>query len=105
MIGQLIGSLTGLATSIIDGKTQIKLTEAEIKKNKSALETQKQLEQLKIDGKSQILQQESAIKEKLMQLEFQYAMQLKQLEAKLFEGYDGVGNVLFINASIKKEIS
>ena len=30
MIGQLIGSLTGLATSIIDGKTQIKLTEAEI---------------------------------------------------------------------------
>ena len=32
MIGQLIGSLTGLATSIIDGKTQIKLTEAEIKK-------------------------------------------------------------------------
>jgi len=33
MIGQLIGSLTGLATSIIDGKTQIKLTEAEIKKS------------------------------------------------------------------------
>jgi len=32
MIGALIGSLTGLATSIIDGKTQIKLTEAEIKK-------------------------------------------------------------------------
>jgi len=32
MIGQLIGSLTGLATSIIDGKTQLKLTEAEIKK-------------------------------------------------------------------------
>ena len=32
MIAQLIGSLTGLATSIIDGKTQIKLTEAEIKK-------------------------------------------------------------------------
>ena len=32
MIAQLIGSITGLATSIIDGKTQIKLTEAEIKK-------------------------------------------------------------------------
>ena len=32
MIGQLIGSLTGLATSITDGKTQLKLTEAEIKK-------------------------------------------------------------------------
>ena len=32
MIGKIIGSLTGLATSIIDGKTQIKLTEAEIKK-------------------------------------------------------------------------
>ena len=32
MIAQLIGSLTGLATSVIDSKTQIKLTEAEIKK-------------------------------------------------------------------------
>jgi len=32
MIGALISSLTGLATSIIDGKTQVKLTEAEIKK-------------------------------------------------------------------------
>jgi len=32
MIGQLIGSLTGLATSIIDGKTQLKLTEAEVRK-------------------------------------------------------------------------
>ena len=32
MIGKIIGSLTGLATSIIDGKTQIKLAEAEIKK-------------------------------------------------------------------------
>ena len=32
MIGQIFGSLVGLATSVIDGKTQIKLTEAEIKK-------------------------------------------------------------------------
>tara|TARA_Y100000385_G_scaffold92770_1_gene95814 strand:- start:273 stop:629 length:357 start_codon:yes stop_codon:yes gene_type:complete len=32
MIGAIIKSLSGLATSIIDGKTQIKLTEAEIKK-------------------------------------------------------------------------
>ena len=32
MIGAIISSLSGLATSIIDGKTQIKLTEAEIKK-------------------------------------------------------------------------
>ena len=32
MIGAIINSLSGLATSIIDGKTQIKLTEAEIKK-------------------------------------------------------------------------
>ena len=32
MITQLISSLTGLATSVIDSKTQIKLTEAEIKK-------------------------------------------------------------------------
>jgi hypothetical protein len=32
MIGQIIGSLGGLAASIIDGKTQLKLTEAEIKK-------------------------------------------------------------------------
>ena len=32
MIGQILGSIAGLATSVIDSKTQIKLTEAEIKK-------------------------------------------------------------------------
>jgi len=32
MIGQIIGSLGGLAQSYIDSKTQIKITEAEIKK-------------------------------------------------------------------------
>jgi len=32
MIGQIISSLGGLAASIIDSKTQLKLTEAEIKK-------------------------------------------------------------------------
>ena len=32
MIGQIVGSVVGLATSVIDSKTQIKLTEAEIKK-------------------------------------------------------------------------
>lgn len=32
MIGQIISSLGGLATSYIDSKTQIKITEAEIKK-------------------------------------------------------------------------
>ena len=32
MIGQILGSIVGLATSVIDSKTQIKLTEAEIKK-------------------------------------------------------------------------
>ncbi len=32
MIGALINSLTGLATSVIDGKTQVKLTEAEVRK-------------------------------------------------------------------------
>jgi len=57
-------------------------SEAEIKKNKSIMETQKSLEALKTDGKSQLLQEEALIKEKLMQLEFQYSMQLKQLEAK-----------------------
>ena len=30
---------------------------------------------------------------------------LKQLEENLFEGYDGIGNVLFVNASKKKDIS
>ena len=32
MIGQILSSVVGLATSVIDSKTQIKLTEAEIKK-------------------------------------------------------------------------
>src|SRR5210317_127471 len=32
MIGQIVGSVVGLATSVIDSKTQIKITEAEIKK-------------------------------------------------------------------------
>ena len=32
MIGALLSSLTGLATSVIDGKTQLKLTEAEVRK-------------------------------------------------------------------------
>ncbi len=32
MIGAIINSLSGLATSVIDAKTQVKLTEAEIKK-------------------------------------------------------------------------
>ena len=31
-LGQILGSVVGLATSVIDSKTQIKLTEAEIKK-------------------------------------------------------------------------
>jgi hypothetical protein len=31
MIGQIFGSLVGLATSVIDGKTQVKLTEAAMK--------------------------------------------------------------------------
>ena len=68
------------------GEAQAKASEAasaaEVKKNTSQVESQKQLENLKNEGKAKILQQESAIKEKLMQLEFQYAMQLKQLEAK-----------------------
>jgi len=68
------------------GEAQAKASEAasaaEIKKNSSIMETQKQLEELKTNGKSKILQQEADIKEKLMQLEFQYNMQLKQLEAK-----------------------
>ena len=57
-------------------------SEAEIKKNTSLLNTQKQLEQLKTDGKSQILQQEANIKKELMEMEFNFNMQLKQLEAK-----------------------
>ena len=47
MIGQLIGSLTGLATSIIDGKTQIKLTEAEIKKKQLTGEIDWDIEAMK----------------------------------------------------------
>ena len=65
-----------LEQTAAQGKAQAEAAEAasgaEIKKNESALKTQKSLEQLKIDGKSQILQQEAAIKEKLMQLEFRY---------------------------------
>ena len=57
-------------------------SDAEIKKNTSLLNTQKQLEQLKTDGKSQILQQEANIKKELMEMEFNFNMQLKQLEAK-----------------------
>ena len=57
-------------------------SDAEIKKNTSLLNTQKQLEQLKTDGKSQILQQEANIKKELMEMEFNCNMQLKQLEAK-----------------------
>ena len=47
MIAQLIGSLTGLATSIIDGKTQIKLTEAEIKKKQLTGEIDWDIEAIK----------------------------------------------------------
>ena len=32
MISAIISSLSGLATSVIDGKTQLKLTEAEVRK-------------------------------------------------------------------------
>jgi hypothetical protein len=55
---------------------------AEADKQKSIMQTQLRVEEIKTTGKAQILDQEAAIKEKLMQLEFQYAMQLKQLEAK-----------------------
>ena len=50
MIGQIIGSLGGLAKSYIDAKTTVKITEAEIKKKQlrdeidweqSAIETSK----------------------------------------------------------------
>jgi len=47
MIGQLIGSITGLATSIIDGKTQLKLTEAEIRKKQLTGEIDWDLEAIK----------------------------------------------------------
>jgi len=55
---------------------------AEADKQKSIMQTQLRVEEIKTTGKAQILDQEAAIKEKLMKLEFQYAMQLKQLEAK-----------------------
>ena len=48
MIGALISSLTGLATSIIDGKTQIKLTEAEIKKKQLTGEIDWDIEAMKL---------------------------------------------------------
>tara|TARA_R110000822_G_scaffold18919_2_gene62028 strand:+ start:396 stop:752 length:357 start_codon:yes stop_codon:yes gene_type:complete len=47
MIGSIISSLTGLATSIIDGKTQVKLTEAEIKKRQLTGELDWDLEAMK----------------------------------------------------------
>ena len=47
MIGALISSLTGLATSVIDGKTQIKLTEAEIKKKQLTGEIDWDIEAMK----------------------------------------------------------
>ena len=47
MIGALISSLTGLATSVIDGKTQINLTEAEIKKKQLTGEIDWDIEAMK----------------------------------------------------------
>ena len=47
MIGSIISSLTGLATSVIDGKTQIKLTEAEIKKKQLTGEIDWDIEAMK----------------------------------------------------------
>ena len=47
MIGSIISSLTGLATSIIDGKTQVKLTEAEIKKKQLTGEIDWDIEAMK----------------------------------------------------------
>ena len=47
MIAQLIRSITGLATSIIDGKTQLKLTEAEIRKKQLTGEIDWDLEAIK----------------------------------------------------------
>ena len=40
MIGQIIGSLGGLAKSYIDVKTAVKITEAEIKRSAYAQELQ-----------------------------------------------------------------
>ena len=47
MIGQIIGSVVGLATSVIDSKTQIKLTEAEIKKKQLTGEIDWDIEAMK----------------------------------------------------------
>ena len=47
MIGQIIGSLGGLAKSYIDSKTAIKLTEAEIKKKQLTGEIDWDLEAIK----------------------------------------------------------
>ena len=57
-------------------------SDAEVKKNKSLLESQEKLEQLKTNGKSQILSQESAIKEKLMQLEFPICNAVKTIRSQ-----------------------
>jgi hypothetical protein len=46
-IGAILGSLTGLASSIIDAKTQVKLTEAEIKKKQLTGEMDWDLEAMK----------------------------------------------------------
>jgi hypothetical protein len=57
-------------------------SKAEIEKNKSIMETQQALEELKTQGKSRLLNEEALIKKELMAQEFQYNMQLKQLETQ-----------------------
>jgi len=47
MIGQIFSSLTGLATSYLDSKTAVKLTEAEIKKKQLTGEIDWDLEAIK----------------------------------------------------------
>ena len=47
MIGQIISSIGGLAASIIDSKTQLKLTEAEIKKKQLTGEIDWDIEAMK----------------------------------------------------------
>jgi hypothetical protein len=47
MIGQIIGSIGTLAASIIDSKTQLKLTEAEIKKKQLTGEIDWDIEAIK----------------------------------------------------------
>jgi len=47
MIGQIFGSLVGLATSVIDSKTQVKLTEAEMKKKQLTGEIDWDIEAMK----------------------------------------------------------